>query len=515
MCMCFKYMKARKDNLSNLVKILKKPIVMGLGIICIVLLGRLIISIINSGYHYIFDFDELHHSQIIYLLNHGYKPFTQIYLTVYPPIFHWLLSPLFMLQGYSFDTIYLARIVMIVLFFFRVGLVTILLYLLFDKKTALLFIPLMLFSPFAIFAEMQIRPDNFMVTVFILGVTLTAYALKIKRRLFYFLGSFVTLFALLILMKSLPGVIAYFVIISIYLLIKRDAKTLFFVILGGASAVVVYSLPFLLTGTFQEMIQQVFVESLASYSGVFEYPISLGFFYQSKNPALYGIGGKPITWIYTWLLPPLAFAGAYQILIRIVQTPKTFGWKIPILLIAIASFLGQWSFLFFVESVFIQHYIAVNWLFAFFAAITLGTFLQTVQKNPFLFYPTILTLVAFFLLLTKTSIMANEFRATQDSAERIRYYRMVWSLIPENEPVFPNQLFRPLAYPVPHGHYIGNVPAAILKRLPRISDSLEKNKTKYVYIDGYYFVRIPHEAQEYITSHYTKSPLDEMLYIRN
>lgn len=66
----------------------------------------LIRSVVTSGYYYIFDNDELYHTQVTYLLSNGYKPFTDIYLTVYPPLYHWFIQPLFTIGGFSFDTIY-------------------------------------------------------------------------------------------------------------------------------------------------------------------------------------------------------------------------------------------------------------------------------------------------------------------------------------------------------------------------------------------------------------------------
>lgn len=472
----------------------------------------LIRSVVMSGYYYIFDNDELYHTQVTYLLSNGYKPFTDIYLTVYPPLYHWFIQPLFALSGFSFDTMYDARSVMIGLFLFRTLLLGIFAYLLFGKRVGLLASLFLLLSPFAVFAEMQIRPDNLMITVFLVGLVISTYAWKSGKTFAHIIGSFFVMFSLLILMKILPSVILFFSVSFVWLFSQKKWNQIAGIGIGILAAWLFYLFPFLISNTFSEMIQQVFVESFSSYSGVFEYPVPLGFFYRPGNPALYGLPGKPLNWIFSWIILIASGAGILHLFEQFFEIKA--AWKKPIILIVLLSFLGQFAFLFLVESVFIQHYITVNWLLALFASVICIHIFKYVQKIPFGTITYTSCLIGSLLLLIVQSSHANYARSTIRSDELVYRFNAIWSLIPEKESVFPNILFRPLGYPVPYGHFIGNMPASILDRLPSIPVSLVRNNTKYVYIDNYYFERIPVEAQQYIQSMYTASQQDPQLYIR-
>lgn len=497
----------RKGQSSRLIHLF------GWGIIILILI-RLFLSLGYSGYNYIFDNDEIHHTQVTYLLHLGYKPFTEIYLTVYPPFFHWFISPLFSLFGFSFDTMYTVRILMIGLFALRTLCLGLIAHALFGKRVAILSIILFLCSPFVAFAEMQIRPDNLMITIFMLGITCSVYAWKYKKLLLDFLASFFIMFSLLLLMKILPSVAVFFLLTFGFMLLKRMWTRSAAILSGLLTAVLIFSLPFIFNGTFSEMTQQVFVESLSSYSGVFEYPVPLGFFYHPRNPGLFGLGGKPFNWIATWIVLLLSGAGAFHLLEKGFSPIKTDEWKKPLFLIFIGGFMGQFAFLFVAESVFIQHYITLNWYMALFAGLILYKIYLIVHKQKVWRYLYSLFLTSSLLFLIHTSVIANEQRKTLTSTDIIERYKKVWSMIPANQNVFPNFLFRPLAYPVPHGHFIGNMPQTILARLPSIPASLEKNNTQYVYIDQYYFDRLPKDAQNYLRAHFVLSSSDQHLYVR-
>lgn len=501
-------------SLEHFVSTLEKNTIFRvLSLLLVTLIGiYLIRSVVTSGYYYIFDNDELYHTQVTYLLSNGYKPFTDIYLTVYPPLYHWFIQPLFTIGGFSFDTMYQARILMIGLFLLRVVLLGIFAYLLFGKRVGLLAPILLLLSPFAVFAEMQMRPDNLMLTVFLTGLVISTYAWKSGKTIAYILGSFFIMLSLLILMKIFPSVVMFFFVSFVWLLKERKWNQIAGIGTGILAAWLLYLFPFLISNTFTEMIQQVFVESFSSYSGVFEYPVPLGFFYRPGNPALYGLPGKPVNWIFSWIVLIGSGAGIFHLFEQFFEI-KT-KWKKPILFIVLLSFLGQFAFLFLVESVFIQHYITVNWLFALLTAVVCIYVFRYAQKIPLgtVTYASFL-IVALVILIVQSS-KANYARSTIRSDELVYRLSAIWSLIPENESVFPNILFRRLGYPVPAGHFIGNMPESILNRLPSIPVSLVRNNTKYVYIDTYYFERIPHEAQQYIQSMYSVSQQDPQLYIR-
>src|SRR5512137_608327 len=84
-----------------------------------ILLTVITVSVVNVGYLYMLDNDEVSHAQIVYLIMHGLKPYVDFF-SVYPTIFHWFLIPVFSFSGFTLDAFNMARIVMIMLFLVRI-----------------------------------------------------------------------------------------------------------------------------------------------------------------------------------------------------------------------------------------------------------------------------------------------------------------------------------------------------------------------------------------------------------
>lgn len=489
--------------------------------ILLILIGGffLLRSIVTTGYNYVFDNDELYHSQVTYLIANGYKPFTNIYLTVYPPIFHAVLLPIYTATKFTFTSLYSARVFMIALFFLRTLLGAFILGSIFGTPAGLLFIPFYLLSPFAVFVEMQIRPDNLMITFFLLAISANIIAVKRNMPFFWILSGAFAMLSTLTLLKILPSIAVFFFFLTLFLLWKKKFQNLLLLYFGAGIVFTIFCVYFLIQGSFMEMIRQVLLESVSSYTGVFEFPVPLGFFYHPRNTGLYGMGGKPLSWYFTWILPPLAFAGIYHTIQSILEAIKNKNREerdffLPQKLVLIFSLLTQWAFLFFLESVFIQHYIPINWLFAGFAAITVTSLIRLLKPVPILRYTFLITVLVGIYMVGKESILANGYRAEQTSVYVIESWEQAWKMVPKNAPVFPNLLFRPLAYPVPYGHFIGNIPDSIYYRLPYIPAVLEQNKIKYVYLDSYYLSKLKPDVQEYIRTHYVQSKEDLALYTR-
>ena len=131
----------------------------------------LLLSVLKSGLLYQYDNDELSHTQYAYLLRNGLSPYTSFIMT-FTPLFHWFILPIFNILGFNFSAIFVARIIMIVLFLARITLSHLIVRLIFGKLIAYIFVPLQLLDPFTVFSAMQIRQDNLMITVFLLGLLL-------------------------------------------------------------------------------------------------------------------------------------------------------------------------------------------------------------------------------------------------------------------------------------------------------------------------------------------------------
>jgi hypothetical protein len=403
---------------------------------------------------------------------------------------------------------------MIGLFFLRLILLGVFLSLLLGWPAGIIGIFAMLFSPFVIFTEMQIRPDNLMLTVFLAGLVITTIALKKNNAIIMGLASFVTAWSVLLLMKIAPSIFAYGTILGIYFLFNKKWKMLIASAIGAVLAFITFSLPFVFYGVWGEMMTQVFLESVKSYSGVFEFPVPFTFFYHPSNEALYGLPGKPLTWLFNLALPLLGAAGLFVGVFSPSHIKKTEGWKHVLFFILLFSGVFQWIFLTQLESVFLQHYIMVDWVYVIGTTILIMSIIHSLRSFPVGQLLVCIFLIIFAGFLAKTTIQANTLRANWNADGLISWYKNVWNQIPEGDAAFPNILFRPLAWPVPTGHFIGNIPKSILARLPKISDTLEARKTKHLLVDQYLFDRLPDEAKVYIKSHYTLLPTDPAIYVR-
>lgn len=480
-------------------------------ILALPLLLYLLYSIFLSGFNYQLDNDEIFNIQLAFLIARGYEPFANIYTTVYTPLFQWFILPVFYVFGFSFTSIGFARILMIVLFFVRVGAGTIIAKTLFGKRSALLFILMLILDPFTIFSGMQIRQDNLMIAVFTLGVLFLTWGVERKSQGFIFLAGAALVTSFLVLMKVIPGLFAIFGMYILYCLIKKKRNDLKTIFTGMIATTIVFSLYFVARGTFAEMIREVFVEAVTAYTGVFEYPVPVGQFYLPGNSFIYGLGGKPLTWIYAWILPLLASAGIYQVVSQTLR--QKFEGTSAIKLGLVGTLIGQWLLLFYFESVFIQHYLPVTWLFALFAAVAVATLITQVKLlNTHLHAAGAGILIAVLTAVIWVSIKGNFARSAFRSDALVAKYEHYWQVIGPDEAVFPNLLFRPLAYPVPAGHFIGNIPKSILARFPKISESLEKNNVRHLLLSEYYFDHLPQDAQTYIRAHYRRvSGEDELM----
>lgn len=456
----------------------------------------LAISIFNSGYHYVFDNDELNHVQLMYLYAQGLRPYLDIYNSVYSPLFEWFLMPLFTIFGFSFSTIYLARYVMIVLFALRVMVSFVLVRKIFGARIAYIFVPMFLLDPFVVFSSMQARPDNLMMTTYTIGLLFWAHAMTAPKASRIFWAGFFLALPLLILPKVLPSVGILIIASLIHLFIKKKPGFIVPGMLGFLTPVAIFSSYFLMQGSFAEMFRQSILEAKAAYS-YFSISIPLGNFYIPDNFYIYGAMGKPLSWFYAWMLPYAAVIGAY-----IVISGKKNLLKITLAL----TLLAQWTVLFFLQVVFMQHYLPISWLYAVFAAVLVDSILT-------LFRPAFIPLIFVCLLLIFTSVKTNNARSYVNSKELITAVTKRWKEIPEGSYTFPNYLFRPSMYPITYGYFIGNVPPVILNRLPSITKKLEEHKVQYLLIDDYLMNKLSPEVQTYIRMHYARVPGDPELML--
>lgn len=477
-----------------------------------VLILSLIVSVILSGYFYMFDNDELSHAQMIYLLAHGDKPFLSFF-SIYSPIFHWVLLPVFTFFGFSIQTIQLARAVMIGFFIIRIVFFYLSFKMLFGKKIALLFIPFYLLDPFTIFSSMQIRPDNLMMMIFSIGFFCLTYGSENKKKRFIFLGGLGVSLAILISIKMLPIFIVLLLGFIGYCIKKRLSVSASVFFLGVLIPILFFLFYFFIQGSAKEMYQQLFVDSKITNDALLV-PVPLGNYYWPNNLYLYGSPGKPLPWFYVWILPLAAFIGLYKVVIDFFSKSKII-WIDTFKFVLCAALIIQWLSLFFISSVYMQYYIPITWLFALFAAVTLDDVFHTSFGNTSLKFLMSIGIFLIFCVFTWGSIQANVKRSEMRGKEALDAITKRWQQIPENEDVFPALLFRRSSYPLIYGYYIGDIPQTIINRFPSVPETLGQKKIKNVLVSDYNMIYLTSGTKEYIGKNYHRVIGDGEWWIRN
>src|SRR3990167_1268222 len=418
--------------------------------IIIYLVGLIILlwSVVLSGYKFQFNSDELFNANITYLLLKGFRPYADFYL-IYAPILHWLLAPVFLLFGFTFKAVSMARILMIVFFLTRFFLMYLLVAKVFGKRTGLLFIPLYLLNPFVVFAEMQIRPENLMMVFFALALLIFTYAFEHRSPILFFLTGLLMGLTLITNIKIVPSLTAFAVVFFAYFLVAKNIKPLFFFSDGFILVCFLFIAYFFFKGYVGEMFFHIFLDPVRHNNSIAN-PTWLGYFYFS-NPVIYGQEGNPMNWIYAWSLPVLAFSGGYQSLF-INNTARHSGERSDsridsgqarmttnlMKIILFLSLVFQWISMLFINSVFIQYYVPLNWLYSVFAAYMLNDLLFELKLSKLMQKTLTVGLLIIFLLLYQDSVKGNISRSRMTDDPIVKETQEFWSLVPKESPAFPN-----------------------------------------------------------------------------
>ena len=500
--------------------LVKKYLHYGLLIVVVLAMILLVVSIIKSAYYYQYDYDELYHVQRTYLIASGLKPYTSFYF-IYTSIFQKILMPFFSIFGFSFATLGKVRIFMVLIFAVRVVLTALLINKIFNRRAALLFLPLFLFDPITIFSSMQIRPDNLMMIVYILGLLVFITGFLKSTKLLLFLSGSIFGLSFLILLKIAPQLVILFIIYGIYCVLNREFKNFILFIDGFILALVLFFLYHIFDGSFIPMFKQVFIIPFALPNALIN-KTYYGFFYQPDNGFIYGLMEKPLTWYYVWILPLLASAGAYLVLPnfsdnqqkKLTNIDKK---KLLIKIFLIVSLVVQYMFLLKLDTVFIQYYIPFQWLLALFSAVMIDDLIFKKFKSGFFHKLIKGGFIILFIILVYVSIQANNAR-TVFRSEYENKLAPIWSQVPPNAAIFPSILFRPIAFPLSIGddqlNYNNNF-WSVKDMFSSYVDSFEKNKLPYMLIDEPTKIyALEPGLEKYIKDHYQKIDNQINLYKR-
>lgn len=468
----------------------------------------LLASVIHSGYSYLFDPDELVHVNVVFLLQHNLVPYRDFFIT-YTPFFHWILMPISSIVGYTFHFLETARIVMIVLFIVRIGLLYAIARKLFGHLAACVGIALFLFDPFTVFAGMQVRPDNLMMTLYLAGVLLVLYWYLDKKTSVLSWAGLLLGASAVTLLKNVPATFVITVFVLIELLRTRQYRHIIRFTAAMAIPALFFAIWAWYKGIFPFMVQQIFID--AKYlNDTLKYPENILNYYWPPNFVLYGFPGRPVTWMYELCLPLFAFAGlftAFLALPSLSSKRRIVGWFT-------AACTLQWVSLLFVRSVFIQYFLSVSWFLALFAAYALTRVYQTVGVNrP---SKSLAAIAGVFLLIggLMVSWKANDTRSRSSYAAQKAYLEAQWRVIPESALVFPGTLFRMSTYPLIYGTNFVDLSPRLAVRYGSPSVYLSRYHIPYVVIDGYNFTFLDVQTQKYIKENYQQNPLDQAMWVR-
>lgn len=468
----------------------------------------LLASVLWSGYNYVFDNDELSHVHMVYLIAKGYQPYTSFF-SIYSPVLHWLLIPLFQLNGFSLGTIADARVVMIILFLLRMGAAGLFVKELFGKRTALLFLPIFLMDPFTVFTAMQIRPDNLMMTLYTLGLLTLILGVKHKNQRFVMIAGMLLGLTVVAMIKIAPSFAVFFILLILFHRTKDIRKIILPLATGFAVSVGIFALYFFVNGSFGFMIQQVVLDGKLLNDSLL-YPVTPGSFYWPVNVYLYGHTGRSIVWIYAWIFLVAGFSGALQIFLRF--STEAISMKTTIKLYLVITLLIHWFLLFLFRSVFLQYYLTISWLLAIGAAVLVHELLSIPYQSRAFRIAVMASLIGTFIFVGKASIELNIARATIDGHEQKARLEAILTKIPLQEPVFPGFLFRPLVYPLPYGYYYGDMPHEVIKRFPSIVEVLDKMNVRFVIATESYLSYAPKEVEQYVKERFVRD--GQELWIR-
>src|SRR3989344_2133463 len=160
----------------------------------------------------------------------------------------------------------------------------------------------------------------------------------------------------------------------------------------------------------------------------------------------------------------------------------------------------------FINSVFIQYYIPINWLYAVFTAYFIDDLLFKIEMSKFMRNGLIVIFLIIFVLLYQTSIQANISRSNNTFDPIVKEATDFWKLIPEDRPTFPNLIFRKPIYPILWGSTFAPY---MRNRYPPAFLALEKHKIPIpTGLTDEYFNFLDSQSREYILKNYQRDASD-------
>ena len=477
----------------------------------------LLVSVLYSGYNYMFDLDEINHLQRTFFVSIGKIPYIDYY-SIYTPLFQWFELPFLWILGHSFVTLFVLRFVMLLFFILRLYLMARIGMILFGFRTAFVALVLLLWDPYTVFSAMQIRPDALMITLVMIGLSLLFQKnSQLPSRRATFLSGLYLSTGVLVHLKILPTVAVSVVFVLVYLFRLRQHLRIRIFCAGLIIPVVLFFGICLLQGNFDAMVQQSLIDPFSTFESLL-YPAYVGEFMRPHNFNLFGYPGKPYNWMYLWIFPLVGFAGVYHAFMTAIsntsQRIKSHSLQWYLLIGLALSLVLQWLWLFRLNSVFIQYYLPISWLFAMFGGFAVVSFFNTLSVYPLVWKSMKFIGGVMLIFFTMFSIGANMERGKLTGyTDRLDYERL-WSIVSEKDSVYPRLLFRDSPHPLSTAQFYPELSERVKVRYPTVPQSLENDQTDYLILSYYELDKMGPELRNYVKANYKKVENESGLYKR-
>lgn len=420
--------------------------------------------------------DEYYHLHYAWLLSQGKLPYIH-FQTLYSPLFHLTLLPVFKILGDAFMVLTVSRIVISVFFLlgliftFGIGMI------ISSFDFALLAVIIAAGLPLGIEKAIEIRPDNFMTMLFLGGLFFLLKGLKrggkkwyIFSGIFFSLG-FVTLVKISFALLGLA--LGFLFFLSKKGMKKKQFKGLIYTLLSFLAVIIIGGIILSMKGMLLPFLDQVILSSNTALSEL-RFGIELHpFYWFFPNDAVYGIYNG-----FAWSLNCFLFIMIFFSLIGIIRERKkeSFFYRILLLIPSITSF----AYLYLVLRPFQQYLLLFLSLVPFFIAWGIGDLLNLIFRNRE--WPKYILTICLFAVLIYA--MQEGWQVKKRWFDEYDRKLINYVLTKTNkEDVFwggdANYIFRP------DGYYSFTIrfleaPEKLRAKFPALIPMLEMRKTKYL-----------------------------------
>jgi 4-amino-4-deoxy-L-arabinose transferase-like glycosyltransferase len=398
---------------------------------------------------------------------------------------------------------------MIILFFARVILLFFLYRYAFSPLLAGLATVFLLFETFSTYTGMQIRPDSLMLLFFTIGLFFHTASKKELRLRYAILSGIFYAASVAVLPKIVFVVLCAGLVFLVMSIHNKQWKLIRGFFAGAAITTIATILFFVLQGSFTQVIQQIVFDAPKLFKN-FQFGVFWGFFYRPDNPALFGATGKPLSFVFSWLLLFLSGAGFFAMIENFAK--KTFSsWQKELLAVMFLGFISQFIWHLSLQSLFLQYYLSLTWIYVFFASFAIVHLLQQINLKIQFKKITMIVLIASISIFMISIIQTNISRSKIRSDALLNAIKTSWRHIPEDKAAFPSVLYRPLGYIFPYKSNFADLPAEFIASQPDLKTTLIERQVEYISNDEYLLRFIPNSAQTYIQENFILSS-DGLVY---